>query len=143
MRTISPMLIAVALQGLVLAGCAGSSDPLARTTTATPAVSAAATPAVLSCGKNEQVCFSCDGSRQFCAEFCLECTLPAADPSPTTPSEVAATTCSPPQRTCLSCDGTTQFCAIRCPECPPPLAPGSESPPATLALARGGACAQI
>lgn len=81
MRTIRPILIAVVLQAVVLAGWAGSSaSPTSATATA-----ADADPAPqLSCGKNERVCFSCDGSRQFCAQFCPDCIPPVRDP--TTPS---------------------------------------------------------
>lgn len=88
MRIIRPLLIVVALQGVVLAICSGSSDPLNTSARAASSVSAEATPAsLLICGKNERICFSCDGSRQFCAEFCPDCIPPVQDPAPTTPSE--------------------------------------------------------
>lgn len=135
MRTIHPMLITVVLQCLVWAGCAGSSDPATTSASAPSAVSLAVTPvSPLICGKNEHVCSSCDGTRQFCAEFCPDCIPAVHAPVLTTPADLAALTCSPPLRSCVSCDGTTHFCSRVCPECAPPLAPGTDSAPATLAL---------
>jgi hypothetical protein len=139
MPIMRPMLLALVLLSLVVAGCTRSSDPQRPAGEAT-SVSAPAT-ALLFCGKNERICTSCDGSRQFCAQFCPDCIPPVHAPAPTTPADVAATSCTPPQRSCLSCDGTRRFCARFCPECPAPLAPGGEVVPATLALLRDPACA--
>ena len=86
MRIIYLMLVAVVLQGLVLAG---TSSPPSTSATAASSMSAAATPQ-LTCGKNERICTSCDGQHQFCGEFCLDCIPPAHEPAPTTPAEVAA-----------------------------------------------------
>jgi hypothetical protein len=134
-----PIVLALVLVGLAATGCTRSSDPQ-RAAGEAPSASAPAT-ALLFCGKNERICTSCDGSRQFCAQFCFECAPPVHAPAPTTPADVAATSCTPPQRSCLSCDGTHRFCARFCPECPAPLAPGGDEVPATLALLGDPACA--
>ena len=135
MRTTHPMLITVVLQCLVWAGCAGSSDPATTSASAPSSVSVAVIPASpLSCGKNQHVCSSCDGTRQFCAEFCPDCIPAVQAPVLATPADVAALTCTPPLRSCVSCNGTTHFCSRVCPECPPPLAPGTDSVRPTLAL---------
>ena len=139
MPLMRPILLALALLGLLLTSCTRSSDPQGAAREV-PSVSAPAT-ALQFCGKNERICTSCDGSRQFCAQFCPDCTPPVHAPAPTTPADVAETTCTRPERTCLSCDGTRRFCARFCPECPAQLAPDGEAVPATLALLSDPACA--
>jgi hypothetical protein len=139
MSIVRPILLGLVLLGLVVTGCTRSSDPQGAPGE-TPSVSSPAT-ALLFCGKNERICTSCDGSRQFCGQFCPDCTPPVHEPAPTTPSDVAATSCRPPLHSCLSCNGVTHFCSRLCPACPAQLAPGGEAIPATLALLGDPACA--
>ena len=139
MPMMHPLLLALALLGLIAAGCARSSDP-PRAAAPAPSASAPAT-ALLFCGKNERICTSCDGSRQFCGQFCPDCTPPLHAPAPTTPADVAETSCTPPLHSCQSCNGTTHFCSRICPACPPLLTPDGDAAPTTLALLRDPACA--
>jgi len=139
MPIMRPILLALALLGLLITGCTRASDPQ-RAASEAPSVSAPTT-ALLFCGKNERICTSCDGSRQFCGQFCPDCTPPVHAPASTTPSDVAETSCTPPLHSCLSCNGVTHFCSRLCPACPASVAPGGEAVPATLALLADPACA--
>jgi hypothetical protein len=87
MRTIHLILIAVVV---AFAGCAGSSHPASQGAASSTVSEAAAPTSLLVCGKNERVCSSCDGSFQYCAQFCPDCIPPLHDRGSTTPAEVAS-----------------------------------------------------
>jgi hypothetical protein len=89
MRTIYLILIAIVL-GVAFAGCAGSSSTASRAAASSTVSEAAAPVPLLVCGKNERVCTSCDGSFQYCAQFCPDCIPPLHDRGSTTPPEIAS-----------------------------------------------------
>jgi hypothetical protein len=92
MRTVHLILIAAVLLGIAFAGCAGSSNTASNAAASSSVFEAAAPAAPLVCGKNERICYSCDGRFQFCAQFCPDCIPPLHDRDSTTPPEVASVT---------------------------------------------------
>jgi hypothetical protein len=94
MRTVHLILVAIVLQALVFAGCTSSRDRMPEPAAAGSVVEVA-TDLPPHCGKNEFLCTSCDGTRQFCGAGCPQCFPVGLDRTPPSlPVEVASVTSS-------------------------------------------------